>query len=169
VLPLKLSPTSAHQSTRCHKSRVNLCCPEVGHEVLSDRLDCNGHCRPVPIVGTLESASHPSQTHSLAFCGRPNQEGLKHKTLKLSATIIQDLISSGKIVIRRGASLTGHVSGVARIHSGSGAAPRRSKVGIVMSSSSYGGTESGHPGNGGLSSDGQKMPRRRSLLPAGAV
>jgi hypothetical protein len=129
-------------------------------------------------------------THSLSMVAQIRKD-LNTRKLKVgdkvSATIIQDMISSGKVVIPRGASLTGHVSAVTRL---SKAGPRARlaivfdsvkrkggalslhgfiqalappltdpKLEAIMSSSSYGGSQSGHPVNGGLTSGGQTNTR----------
>jgi hypothetical protein len=132
-------------------------------------------------------ASPANPTRSLAVVVQINSD-LNTKKLKIgdkiNATVIQDMVSSGKIVIPRGARLIGHVSAVTRLsktdpisrlalvfdrgeRKGGGTLPLHGfvqamapplpdpKLEAIMASSSYGGAENGHPVNGGMMSTGQ--------------
>ncbi|HEY5027306.1 MAG TPA: hypothetical protein VIK39_02775 [Candidatus Angelobacter sp.] len=146
-------------------------------------------------LATCASAQSPptsrispaNPTHTLAVVVQINNE-LNTKKLKIgdkvNATVIQDMVAAGKIVIPRGARLIGHVSGVTRLskadprsrlalvfdrgeRKGGGTLPLHGfvqamapplpdpKLEAIMASSSYGGAENGHPVNGGMMSTGQ--------------
>jgi hypothetical protein len=144
-------------------------------------------CALAQLRSTPQQVPPAKPTRALTVVTQINKD-LNTKKLKIgdrvTATVIQDVVSAGKIVIPRGSKLIGHVSDVTPLspsdhqsrlalvfdrgeRKGGSAlsvngfiqavAPPLPdpKLEAIMSSSSYGGAENGHPVNGGLTSSGQ--------------
>lgn len=138
-----------------------------------------GQISPVP-----QPASPSISASSLTLVALINKDvNTKNARIgdEVTVTVIQDLVSAGKVVVRRGSKFIGHVSdvmpftkteprsrlgmvfdrgelkgsGVLSVHGFIQAlAPPLSNLRLeaIMSSSTYGGAVSGHPVNGGLAS-----------------